>query len=159
MLSKDRIGALFMLAFSVAYGALTLRIPLLPFQADAAFTARTMPEALAVLGALLSLGLLVKPGSHDRPEVAGFLWGRAALLCLVMVIYGLSVRPLGFLVSTSLFLMAGFLILGERRPVMILSASIPIVVLFWALMTQVLDVFIEPWPGFLSDVLRGAGDA
>jgi hypothetical protein len=41
MLTKDRIGALLMLAFSAAYGALSVRIPLLPFQEAAAFTART----------------------------------------------------------------------------------------------------------------------
>jgi putative tricarboxylic transport membrane protein len=159
MLSKDRIGALFLLAFSLAYGALTFRIPLLPFQAGAAFTAKTMPEALAVLGTLLSLALLVKPSSHGRPEVAGFHWRRAALFCLIMVVYGLTVRPLGFLVSTSLFLMAGFMILGERRPLVILGASVPIVVLFWALMTQVLDVFVAPWPEFLSGLLEGARHA
>ncbi len=149
MLTNDRIGGLLLLAFSLAYGLLTFDIPLLPFQAQAAFTARTMPEALSVLGIVLSLTMIVKPSSDARPEIAGFLWGRGAIICLVMVIYGLTVRPGGFLLSTSLFLIAGILILGERRWWIVLVASVPVVVFFWVLMTQFLGVFIEPWPEFL----------
>ena len=151
MLTNDRIGGVLLLAFSVAYGFLTFEIPLLPFQANAAFTARTMPEALTVLGVLLSLAMIVKPSSDAKPEVAGFLWGRGAVICLVMVVYGLSVRPAGFLLSTSLFLIAGILILGERRWWLVLLASIPVVLFFWVLMTQLLGVFIEPLPVFLRD--------
>jgi putative tricarboxylic transport membrane protein len=149
MLSRDRIGALLLMVFSAAYGAMTFRIPLLPFQAEAAFTARTMPQALAVLGIALSLVLLFKPGRQGGLEVGGYRWGRVALVCALMVAYGLSVRPFGFLVSTSLFLIGGFVILGEKRIWLILVASIPIVVFFWVLMTQLLGVFIEPWPEFL----------
>ena len=150
MLTRDRIGALLLLAFSIFYGVRTLYIPLLPFQAEAAFTARSMPWALSVLGVVLSLSLLVRRGTGARVEVAGFQWRRAALLCALMVAYGLTVRPAGFLISTSLFLIGGFVILGERRIWLILAASIPIVVFFWVLMTQFLGVFIEPWPEFLK---------
>jgi putative tricarboxylic transport membrane protein len=149
MLNRDRIGALLLLAFTLGYGALTFRIPLLPFQAQAAFTARTVPEALTLLGIGLCLILLIKPGRDPGESHAGYQWGRAAALCAVMVVYGLSLRPGGFLLSTGLFLIAGFLIMGERRWVLILSTAIPVVVLFWALMTQLLGVFIEPWPEFL----------
>ncbi len=150
MLTRDRIGALLLLAFSIFYGVRTLYIPLLPFQAEAAFTARSMPWALSVLGVVLSLALLVRRGTGARVETSGFQWRRAALLCALMVAYGLTVRPAGFLISTSLFLIGGFVILGERRIWLILAASIPIVVFFWVLMTQFLGVFIEPWPEFLK---------
>ena len=148
MLSRDRIGALLMLAFTLGYGSLSFRIPLLPFQAEAAFTARTMPQALAVLGAILSLALLLKPGDGAFASSRDFRWGRVALLCALMVFYGFAVRPLGFLISTSLLLIGGFVVLGERRLWLVLVASLPPVLLFWALMTQVLSVFIEPWPEF-----------
>ncbi len=150
MLNSDRIGALLLLAFSIAYGALTFQIPLLPFQARAAFTARTMPEALAVLGILLSLILLIRPGSTDRLRLAGFHWGRGAAVCALMVAYGLTIREGGFLISTSLFLIGGFLVLGERRPVVILGASLPVVAGFWLLMSQLLGVYVAPWPAFLT---------
>ncbi len=150
MLTRDRIGALLLLAFSIFYGVRTLYIPLLPFQADAAFTARSMPWALSVLGVVLSLVLLARRGDGARIDAAGFQWRRAGFLCALMVAYGLTVRPAGFLISTSLFLIGGFVILGERRVWLILVASVPIVVFFWVLMTQFLGVFIEPWPEFLK---------
>jgi len=150
VLTRDRIGALLLLAFSIFYGVRTLYIPLLPFQAEAAFTARSMPWALSVLGVVLSLVLLVRRGTGARVEAAGFQWRRAAVLCALMVAYGLTVRPAGFLISTSLFLIGGFAVQGERRIWLILAASIPIVVFFWVLMTQFLGVFIEAWPEFLK---------
>ena len=92
MLNSNRTGGLLIGAFSVAYGAMTFQIPLLSFQAQAAFTARTMPEALSVLGLAFSLLLIVRPNSNAEPEVSGFLWGRAALVCLLMIAYGLTIR-------------------------------------------------------------------
>jgi putative tricarboxylic transport membrane protein len=151
MLTRDRIGALFMLAFSIGYGVMIFRIPLLSFQAQAAFTARTMPQALSLLGIALALVLLFKPESGETAvKVAGLKWKTAAALCALMVFYGFTIRSLGFLISTNVFLIGSFLILGERRAWIILVASVPIVVFFWVLMTQFLGVYIAPWPEFLT---------
>jgi putative tricarboxylic transport membrane protein len=149
IVSKDRIGALLLLVFCLAYWYFVYDIRLLPFQKTQAFHAATMPEALAVLGTVLSLALLVFPGSDEAPAVRGFKWGTGAAMLVLMVLYGLTVRPLGFIVSTSLFLIAGYAILGERRPLTLILASVPLVAIFWALMTQGLDIFIEPWPEIL----------
>jgi putative tricarboxylic transport membrane protein len=167
MLTRDRIGALLMLAFSLGYGAMIFNIPLLPFQANQAFTARTLPQALSILGIVLSLVLLLKPlrGSareDDRTWRAnmkrllkpvpglGFPLGKVLMLCVTMILYGLAVRPLGFLLATTLFLIASMFILGERRHVMVLSVSAGVTVFFWVLMTQFLDVYIAPLPTFLG---------
>lgn len=139
-----------MLAFCIGYFFLVYRIPLLPFQANQAFTARTMPQALSILGIVLSLLLIVKPSSDARPQVEGFHWLQGVLICVTMVAYGLTVRPMGFLITTTLFLIAGFTILGERRWWIILFASVPIVVFFWVLMAQVLGVYVAPWPEFFE---------
>lgn len=151
MLTNDRIGALFMLAFSVGYGALSLQIPLLPFQRAAAFTARTGPEALSVMGIVLSLLLLIRPGSDARPAVGGFNWLTGAIMCGLMLVYAATVRPLGFIPATTIFLLGGFLALGERRPLVLIGASVPIVVGFWALMAEGLDVYVAPLPAFLLE--------
>ena len=147
---KDRIGGTLLLIFCVTYGLLSQNITLLPIQARAAFTARTMPEVLTVLGIGLSLLVLIFPGSHDRPQLRGFKWGTAVLFLVLMSAYGLTVRPLGFILSTSLFLIAGFAMLGERSPVKLFLVAVPLVVAFWVLMTQGLDVFIEPLPWFMK---------
>ncbi|MCP4316626.1 MAG: tripartite tricarboxylate transporter TctB family protein [Hyphomicrobiales bacterium] len=150
LLSKDRIGGMLLLIFCVTYGFLSQNIILLPIQAKAAFTARTMPEVLMVLGIGLSLLVIIFPGSQERPQLAGFKWGTAALFLVLMSAYGLTIRPFGFLLSTSVFLMAGFAMLGERSAVKLLLVSVPLVLGFWVLMTQGLDVFIEPLPWFLK---------
>ncbi len=150
MLTRDRIGALLMLAFSVAYGVFSMRIPLLPFQQAAAFTARTGPEGLPVLGVMLSLIQLLRPG-EGRIEAEGFAWGRGAILCALMLVYAATVRPFGFIPATTIFLVGGFLTLGERRPLVLLGGSLPVVVAFWALMDIGLDVTVRPLPAFLME--------
>ena len=144
-LNRDRFGALLILTFSIAYGVFALQIPLLPFQRTSAFTAQTLPFALTGLGVLLSLALLVRPG-ENATDVKGFRWGLGAAICVLMVLYGLTVRPGGFIIATSVFLMACMLVLGERRPLLIIGSAIPLVVAFWALMAKVLDVYVAPWP-------------
>ncbi|WP_029058277.1 tripartite tricarboxylate transporter TctB family protein [Stappia stellulata] len=167
MLTRDRIGALLMLAFSLGYGAMIFNIPLLPFQANQAFTARTLPQALSILGVVLSLALLLKPlrgtAREDdkiwranmirlltRVPGLGFPLGKVLMLCVAMVFYGFTVRPLGFLLATTLFLVASMYVLGERRHVMAFSIAIGVTVFFWVLMTQFLDVYIAPLPTFLG---------
>ena len=49
--------------------------------------------------------------------------------------------------------MIGYWLLGERRPLLLIIAAVPLVVAFWVLMRYGLDVFIEPLPVFL----RGEG--
>lgn len=149
-LSKDRVGALLLLAFCCGYWFMTYQIRMLPFQASSAFNAQTMPEALSAIGVLLCLAILVLPGSSERLEVAGFKWGLGAFMIALMVFYGLTLRPLGFLASTTLFLIGGYAALGERSPLMLLAASVPIVVGFWALMTYGLDIYVAPLPAILS---------
>ena len=149
-LSKDRLGGLLLLAFCITYAMLSRDIRLLPFQENAAFHARTMPEVLSVLGIGLSLIVIVFPGSNRRLDFGGYDWIRCLLFLALMSAYGLTIRPVGFILSTSLFLMIGFALLGERRPLMLILVSVPLVVAFWALMTLGLDVFIEPLPAFLG---------
>ncbi|MEO1066120.1 MAG: tripartite tricarboxylate transporter TctB family protein [Pseudomonadota bacterium] len=150
VLSKDRIGGLLLLAFCVIYAFLSQNIRLLPFQENVAFHARTMPEVLSVLGIGLSVLVIAFPGSKDRLDLTGFDLIKCAIFLALMSLYGLTVRPLGFILSTSLFLMMGFWLLGERRPLPLILASVPLVIAFWVLMTQGLDVFIDPMPSFLK---------
>ena len=152
-ISKDRLGGLLLLAFCVTYAFLSQQIRLLPFQESSAFHARTMPEVLSVLGIGLSLIVIAFPGSRQPVSLKGYDLVKVALFLGLMSVYGLTIRPLGFIISTSAFLMVGFWLLGERRPVYLVLVAVPLVVLFWLLMTEGLDVFIEPLPA----VLRGGG--
>ncbi len=150
LLCKDRIGGLLLLAFSITYGLLSQNIHLLPFQANAAFHARTMPEVLAVMATGLSLLIILFPASLEAPRFSGLNWGLGFAFLALMSAYGFLVRPMGFLLATSLFLMIGFAMLGERKVWRLVLVAVPAVVAFWALMTIGLDVFIEPLPSFMK---------
>lgn len=152
-LSRDAVAALCFLALSIAYGWHATNIQLFPGQEFEPFTPRTFPYALAVIGAVLSGFQLIsvlrrKPKPGEEPEKpqswAGFDWGRVAALVVAMVCYGAAFQPLGFVIATSLFLAAGYLILGERRWTVVLGASLPVAFVFWALMTQVLGLYLDP---------------
>ena len=149
-MSKDKIGALFFLVLSIAYGVLALDIPLTFVGMDEVFTARTLPIALAIAGAVVSFLILVlpSPSTGDSANIAttfrGLNWKQVALLALLMVLYGLTIRWIGFVPSTILFLIGGFRVLGERRIKALLLASVPMVILFWLLMTKILGVYLDP---------------
>lgn len=139
-----------MLLFSMAYGLLAFKIPLSFMAQNEFFTSRTMPYALAVLGIILSLLILVLPtadpaGKHTlKEETKGMDWKKAIWLVIAMVIYGLTMKWLGFIIASILFLIFGFYILGERQIKKMALASIPLVILLWFIMSSLLGVYIAP---------------
>ena len=69
-----------------------------------------------------------------------------------MVSYTLCLRPVRFLMSTSVFLIAGAVILGDRTlHVMIPIAAIASLVV-WYLVQQVLGIYMRPLPGALESM-------
>ena len=145
-MTRERMGALFFLALSLGYGALALQIELFPGSEHQLFTARTLPLGLAVAGIVVSFLMLVLPSrpAESAPAVAGFNWAKVAGLCVLMLFYGATITRLGFVVSTSLFLIGGILLLGERRWHVALGLSLPVALAFWALLTQLLGIYLEP---------------
>lgn len=151
-LSRDRAGGLLILLFSVVYGALAFDIPILAAQAQG-FTAATMPKFLAACGIVLSVVLLARADpaetkNHLLDAVKHFHWGRFTAFLVLMSAYGLVIKPFGFLLSTTTFLLSGFWILGERRALLAVGVALAVAIGFWALMTLVLGVHLEPWPDF-----------
>ena len=147
-LTNSRIGGIFLLIFCLFYWWKIGDIRLLPFQANQAFTPRTIPQVLAVLGAGLSVLLIILPGKDERFDLKSLNWPLGLAFLVLMSVYGFTVRPMGFLLSTSLFLMIGFAMLGERNPIKLILVAVPLVVAFWVLMNYGLSVFIEPLPVF-----------
>lgn len=152
MLTKDRIGGFLLLVFCSAYLYLAYGIKMLPFQKTQAFNAQTMPEALGYLGIVLSLAILFSPGKGEKLDLAGFNWAIGAWMVGLTIFYGFTIRSLGFIPSTTIFLLVGYVVLGERNPLKLILASVPLVVAFWLLMTKGLDVYVAPWPEFLGRI-------
>ena len=116
-ITRDRISALFFLVLSIAYYIGAGEIELYPGDEEELINAQTFPKFIAVMAGIFSFLILVLPAkaAEEKIDWAGFDWLRPLLLCALMVAYGLTIKWPGFFLATSLFLIGGFLVLGERR--------------------------------------------
>ncbi|CAM3704879.1 Tripartite tricarboxylate transporter TctB family protein [Vibrio aerogenes CECT 7868] len=155
-ITKDHAGGLLFLCFSLLYGYYTREIALFPGDEFEPFTARSMPTVLAGLGIVLSFLQLItvkrQPQSGQNPW-AGIQYTQAVQLLVLMLVFSLALPWVGFLIATIGFLIAGYRILGERRPRILLIASVPFALGFWVLLTQLLDIYLAP--GWLAEQFMG----
>jgi len=139
------------------YGFLTTDIPLDLFSEEELFNARSLPYGIAAVGSFISLLviLLPSPGTQWQTWLA-LDWLPAILLLLLMSLYGLVFEYLGFVLSTIIFLITSYAVLGERRITWMLLCSIPLVLGFWLLM-DFLGIYLDP--GELFHSLTESADA
>ncbi|WP_045406274.1 tripartite tricarboxylate transporter TctB family protein [Vibrio jasicida] len=145
LLCRDRVGAMIFLLFCLCYGYQTTQIPLFPGDEYEPFTARTLPTILTYVGIGLALMLLVT-GQPDKQcgAVMSFNWKLLIAFLVLMALYGVGLTYIGFVLATGFFLLAGFYLLGERRKSVLFGASFPFVIAFYLLLTQGLDIYLEP---------------
>ncbi|BEU04346.1 hypothetical protein OAG1_31460 [Agarivorans sp. OAG1] len=143
-ISNQRIGGLIFLLLSLFYGYFSYDIPLFPGAEYEPFTPRTLPQFLALCGIACSIILMLTGGSDFRTSVKHLVWRPAAKLLVAMFAYGLLVNWMGFVLATIIFLVVSFRIMGETHHKKALVVAILFTVAFWALLTQVLDIYLEP---------------
>ena len=149
-MKTEKAGALILLTFSIAYGLLAFKIPLTLLAQRETFNARTMPFALGIIGTVLSFLILVLPSGQTDEEdnvkdaFRGLDWPSVGLLIGMMIFYSITLRFLGFVISSTIFLVGGFYILGERRIWLLLIGSVPLVLFIWFLMSRLLGMYIAP---------------
>ncbi|MBO6775376.1 MAG: tripartite tricarboxylate transporter TctB family protein [Marinibacterium sp.] len=159
-MALDRWIALILLGICLVYGYtawFTMDGSLAPFMKHNPIWPSTFPKVLSVLGivacVIILLGLEkseIKEAEIDYRRLGDYHLGQAVLLLALMVAYALCLRPLGFLLSTSLFLILGSAILGERKwPLMILIAALATGIV-WYLVQQILGIYMRPLPGFIG---------
>ena len=152
MLRPDRAVALALLAFAIGYGLLAWDYPLLPFERAMPFKPNTLPKGLAVVAALLSVAVLLFPGGaqgEERGKLRHLDWRRTGGVFVLALLYAATLRPLGFLLSTALFLFLGAILLGERRVKLLIIVPVIAALLSWWLVQEALGVFLSPLPAFL----------
>lgn len=144
LLSRERVGAMIFLLVCLCYGYQTSLIPMFPGDEYEPFTAKTLPTILTYVGIGLAIILLVTAKTDKEQAATEFNWKLLAGFFALMAAYGVGLTYLGFVVATGLFLMFGFFILGERRKSILFGASFPFVIAFYLLLTQGLDIYLEP---------------
>ncbi|MCG8561826.1 MAG: tripartite tricarboxylate transporter TctB family protein [Hyphomicrobiales bacterium] len=145
MVTSNRVSALLLLALSVAYFIASYDIELYPGSEEEWITAQTFPRYIGGAAILLSFLILVLPSPSDEglAQWKTFDWVRPGLLCLLMIGYGLTIKTVGFLLSTTVFLAAGYMVLGERRWWVLLVASLPVAAGFEFILAGLLDITIR----------------
>jgi putative tricarboxylic transport membrane protein len=158
---KSHIGALFFFVFSALYFAYSFSIHLLPGMHYEAMTARTFPFYLGLLGmgvsAFILLFAFIKPDNEDTFDwkaLKTYDFKKGLYFVVAMLFYGYTIRTLGFIISTIIFLIIGFRILEEKSWKVILLTSFSVSIIFWILLTQVLGVYIEQ--GLVFEYFLGA---
>ncbi|MAW25217.1 MAG: hypothetical protein CMQ84_04410 [Gammaproteobacteria bacterium] len=150
----DRFIAVALLAFSIAYGYLAWTHPLLPFEARMPFKPNTMPLGLAGLGIVFSSLLLLLPSNDtiekDAEGWRGFAWENTALLIGLAIGYALLLRPIGFIASTTLFIVLSSRVLGETNFIRSISTGLISSGIIWYLVDDVLGIYLVALPSMIG---------
>ncbi len=160
-MTLERWIALLFLAGSAAYAYAAFTYPLLPFERNMSFLPNTWPKVLSVVMILLSAAILLQPrakkegeedvlGSLDLERFKDYEVGQALMLIGAMILYALALRPVGFIASTVIFLVAAGWILGERKPQIMVPVALIASGIIWYLVQETLGIYLRPLPAFLD---------
>tara|TARA_B100000085_G_scaffold186739_1_gene170725 strand:+ start:163 stop:570 length:408 start_codon:yes stop_codon:yes gene_type:complete len=115
----------------------------------------TFPKILGVLSILVSamivLGFEKNKDSKDITEIdyrrlLDYNLGQAVFLIIMMAAYAISLRPLGFFISTITFLTISAFALGERKVFRLFFITAMASFIIWYLVEQVLGIYLRPLP-------------
>ncbi len=161
-MALDRWIALTVLLVALVYGYaafFTMDASLPPFMQRNPVWPSTFPKVLSVLTIVVAFTILLGfekttydpgEGDVDYRRLGDYNIGQAVLLLGLMVLYALTLRSAGFLLSTTVFLVAGSFLLGERRWHLMLPVALVATGSIWYLVQEVLGIFLRPWPFFLG---------
>ncbi|PRY26691.1 putative tricarboxylic transport membrane protein [Aliiruegeria haliotis] len=161
-MALDRWIALIILIICMAYGYaafFTMDADLPPFMRHNPIWPSTFPKVLSVMAILTSLVILLGLEKHsgeakvpdiDHTRLLEYNLAPALALLVLMVAYALLLRPAGFILSTSGFLILGAAILGERKFQYLIPIALLATGVVWYLVQGVLGIFLRPLPYFMG---------
>ena len=159
-MALDRWVALAVLGICLIYGYTAWFMmdgALPPIMKRLAVWPSSFPKVLSIAGIILSSIVLLgvekgeeKVGDIDYRRLHEYKLGQALALLGLMVAYAILLRPAGFLLATSGFLIGGSVILGERRWIAMIVVSAIATFGIWYLVQEVLGIFLRPFPFFMG---------
>ncbi|WP_072679631.1 tripartite tricarboxylate transporter TctB family protein [Arcobacter sp. LA11] len=162
-MSKNTIGSIFFLVFSIFYFISVFDIKKMPGAEFETMTAATFPFYVGITGILISILMIVLPIIlKNKEEVSDVItmsylktldFKTTSYFIAVMIFYGFTIRSLGFILSTIIFLALGFLLLKERNLKRIFLVSVGVSVGFYLILNNLLGVYIDP--GFIVSYFTG----
>jgi len=154
----DRWIAIVFLLICLVYGYtafFSMDGSLPPFMQRNPIWPSTLPKLLSILGistaiiVILSKPFVPGKGSIDYRHLGQYKLFHAVGLMSMMVLYAISLRPMGFLFSTAAFLFISSFMLGERKLQLLLPVSIVTSLIIWYLVQEILGIFLRPLPWFM----------
>ena len=143
-ISPTKLISLLFLVLSAFYLYTAYNIQVFSFDENAPFNARTFPIYLGYAGMFFSGLKIVLPDNKPIEVDPTYLeFKKTILLVITMIVYGATILKVGFFLSTSLFLVASYYFLGERRWKYILIFSFPFVAIFMYLLHGLLAVYLR----------------
>ena len=128
MLNLEKIIALIILIICIVYAYTSfviMQANLLPFELNMTVLPNSLPKVISIFGIVISLFLILKKDEDiekdedqskiDLNNVLNFYYGKALSIIFLMILYTLCLRPVGFILSSILFLFFSSFILGERK--------------------------------------------
>ena len=143
-ISSVKIISLLFFVLSAFYLYTAYQIQVFSFDENAPFNAKTFPIYLGYTGMLLSALRMILPEktkievNHKHLDYKSIIY-----LILISIIYGAVILKIGYFLSTSLFLIASYYFLGERRWLWMFLLSFPFVAIFMFLLHGVLNIYLR----------------
>ena len=151
-ISPSKIISLLFFIFSGFYLYTAYQIRVFAFDENAAFNARTFPVYLGYAGLIFSALYIILP--ERRPsnvDVSILEYKKTILLVVLMILYGIFILRAGYFLSTSIFLVLSYIVLGERKWLWIFTLSFPFVAVFMYLLHGLLNIYLrDPFLKFIG---------
>ncbi len=114
-------------------------------------------------GIVISLFLILKKDEDiekdedqskiDLNNVLNFYYGKALSIIFLMILYTLCLRPVGFILSSILFLFFSSFILGERKFIKLIIICFIGTTIIWLLLEKVLGIYMKPFPYLIQTLV------
>ena len=151
-ISPSKIISLLFFIFSGFYLYTAYQIQVFAFDEDAAFNAKTFPIYLGYAGLIFSALYIILPETKPSTVDLKILdYMKTIILVILMILYGLTILRIGYFLSTSLFLVSSYIVLGERKWIWIFILSFPFVGIFMYLLHGLLNIYLrDPFLQFIG---------
>lgn len=158
-MTKNTIGSIFFLAFSCFYFFNVFNIKKMPGSQFEVMSASSFPFYIGLAGIAISILILILSFVEKDKDILSMTYIKSLdfkttlYFVAAMIFYGFTIRTLGFILATIIFLGIGFLLLKEKNIKRIFLISVGVSVGFYLLLNNVLGVYIDP--GMIYEYFAG----
>ena len=151
-ISPVKIISLLFFVFSGFYLYYAHQIRVFSFDEDAPFNAKTFPIYLGYAGLFFSgLYMVLPERKPSNVNLSVLDYKKTITLVILMILYGLTILRVGYFLSTSIFLVLSYIVLGERKWIWIFILSFPFVAIFMYLLHGLLNIYLrDPFLQFIG---------